>query len=212
MDITQFFQYFLDNLNYFYVTFLMTIESTVIPFPSEVVVAPAGYMAADGKMNIFLVIFFATLGADLGAAINYWVSYFVGRPIVYKFANSKFGHLCLINEEKVKRSEDYFDKHGNIATLIGRMLPVIRQLISVPAGLAKMNFGYFILYTTIGAGIWNCVLAGLGWYLHSLYNYEMFKEQLSLYNRYINLGVIAIFLLVVGFLSYKHYKRRLAKQ
>ena len=157
----------LANLNYTAVFILMTVESTVIPFPSEVVVPPAAYRAADGSLNVVLVVLVATLGADVGAIINYAAGYFLGRPVIYRFANSKLGRLCLLNQEKIEKSEKYFNDHGLVATITGRLVPGIRQLISVPAGLAKMNFWKFLLYTTIGAGAWNVILAALGWYLHA---------------------------------------------
>ena len=163
MESVTFIHWCLDNLNYWTITLLMTIESSFIPFPSEVVVPPAAYKAAVyGNMNVYLVVFFATLGADLGAIINYYIAYFLGRPIVYKFANSRIGHMCLIDEAKVKRAEEYFDKNGAISTLVGRLIPAVRQLISIPAGLAKMKLSTFLLYTTIGAGLWNSILAAIG--------------------------------------------------
>ena len=193
----------LDNLNYGTILLLMLIESTVIPFPSEVVVAPAAYHASAGYQNVFLVVVFATIGADLGAAINYGLAYYLGRPIIYKFVRSKWGKLCLLNEEKVMKSEKYFDDHGVIATLTGRLLPVIRQLISVPAGLAKMNFWKFLLYTTIGAGVWNAILATLGWYLHSIVPESQLNAKIDEYSEYIKIVIIAIVLIVVAFFSIK---------
>lgn len=127
----------LSHLNYGTIFFLMLLESTVIPVPSELVVSPAAYHAAGGSLNIWLVILFATLGADCGATINYVAGYYLGRPIIYKFANSKWGKMCLLNQEKVEKSERYFDKHGMVATITGRLIPGIRHLISIPAGLAK---------------------------------------------------------------------------
>lgn len=193
----------LSNLNYGTILFLMLIESTVIPFPSEVVVAPAAYHAAAGYQNVFLVVLFATIGADLGAAINYAAAYYFGRPLIYKFARSRWGKMCLINEEKVERSEKYFSDHGVIATLTGRLLPVIRQLISVPAGLAKMHFGKFILYTTIGAGVWNTILAAMGWYLHSIVPETQLQSKIDEYSEYIKIIIIGLFLIVVAFFAVK---------
>ena len=114
MESVAFIQWCLDHLNYWTITLLMAIESSFIPFPSEVVVPPAAYKAASGnsELNVYLVVLFATIGANIGAIINYYLAYFVGRPIVYKFANSRFGHMCLIDEAKVKKAEDYFDNHG----------------------------------------------------------------------------------------------------
>ena len=146
----------------------MMLESTVIPVPSELVVAPAAYHAAGGNLNIILVIIAATIGADLGATINYVAAYYLGRPIIYRFANSKWGKMCLLNQEKVEKSEKYFYDHGVAATITGRLLPGIRHLIYMPAGLAKMHYGKFLLYTTLGAGCWNCILAAMGWYLHAI--------------------------------------------
>lgn len=187
----------LGNLNYGTIFFLMTLESTVIPVPSELVVSPAAYHAAGGNLNVFLVILFATLGADLGATINYVVALYVGRPVIYRFANSRWGHLCLLNQQKVEKSERYFYNHGVAATLTGRLLPGIRHLISIPAGLAKMHFGKFILYTTIGAGAWNCILAALGWYLHSIVPENRLNDTILEYGEYIKYAIIAIVLAVV---------------
>ena len=158
----------LGNLNYPTIFLLMLLESTVVPVPSELVVSPAAYHAAGGHLDVFLVILFATLGADVGASINYVAGYFLGRPIIYKFANSRIGHLCLLNQEKVEKSEKYFYDHGVAATLTGRLIPGIRHLISIPAGLSKMPYWKFLLYTTIGAGVWHSILAALGWYLQRL--------------------------------------------
>ena len=199
----------LDNLNYGAIVFLMFIESTFIPFPSEIVVAPAAYHAAAGELNIVLVILFATIGADLGAIANYALAYYLGRPIIYRFVNSRWGRLCLLNTEKLEKSEKYFADHGAVATLTGRMLPVIRQLIPIPAGLAKMNFWKFILYTTLGAGCWNCVLATLGWYLHSIVPEEQLNNKINEYGEYIKWVTISIF--VVAVLIYaivRHYKKK----
>lgn len=171
---------------------LMTLESTVVPVPSEFVVAPAAYYAASGDPNVWLVILFATLGADLGASINYGVAYYVGRPVIYKFANSRWGHMCLLNQEKVEKSERYFDDHGVVATLTGRLIPGIRHLISTPAGLARMNYWKFLFYTTIGAGAWHAILAGLGWYLHSFIPKEELEATIGAYAEYIKLVIIAL--------------------
>jgi len=171
---------------------LMTLESTVVPVPSEFVVAPAAYYAASGDPNVWLVILFATLGADLGASINYGVAYYVGRPVIYKFANSRWGHMCLLNQEKVEKSERYFDDHGVVATLTGRLIPGIRHLISIPAGLARMNYWKFLFYTTIGAGAWHAILAGLGWYLHSFIPKEELEATIGAYAEYIKLVIIAL--------------------
>ena len=155
MESVAFIQWCLDHLNYYTITLLMTIESSFIPFPSEVVVPPAAYHAAAGSgLNVGLILF-ATFGAIIGGLINYVLAMYLGRPIVYAFANSRIGHMCLLDSEKVEAAEAYFDRHGAIATFIGRLIPAVRQLISIPAGLARMSMPKFLLYTTLGAGSWN---------------------------------------------------------
>ena len=196
----------LGNLNYGTVFFLMMLESTVIPVPSELVVSPAAYHAAGGNLNIWLVILFSTLGADLGATINYVVAYFVGRPVIYKFANSKLGHLCLLNQQKVEKSEKYFYDHGMVATITGRLIPGIRHLISIPAGLAKMPYLWFLLYTTLGAGVWNCILAALGWYLHAIVPESQLNDKIMEYGDYIKWTIIALVIIAAIFFVIKQKK------
>ncbi len=198
----------LGNLNYPTIFLLMLLESTVVPVPSELVVSPAAYHAAGGHLDVFLVILFATLGADVGASINYVAGYFLGRPIIYKFANSRIGHLCLLNQEKVEKSEKYFYDHGVAATLTGRLIPGIRHLISIPAGLAKMPYWKFLLYTTIGAGVWHSILAALGWYLHSFVPEDQLNDQLMVYGDYIKWGIIALVVMAIVYFVIKKRMRR----
>lgn len=198
----------LSNLTYPNILLLMLLESTVIPVPSELVVAPAAYHAASGGLNVFLVVLFATIGAAIGATINYVVALYVGRPLVYKFANSKWGKMCLLNQEKVEKSERYFDNHGVLATLTGRLIPGIRHLISIPAGLARMHYGKFLLYTTIGAGVWHSILAALGWYLHSIVPEDQLDATIEQYNKYIVLGIVAIVVLVIAFFVVRHQMKK----
>lgn len=187
----------LGNLNYGTIFFLMLLESTVVPVPSELVVAPAAYHAAAGNINIMLVILFSTLGAAVGSSINYAAGYYLGRPIIYKFANSRWGHLCLLNQQKVEHSERYFDSHGMVATITGRLIPGIRHLISIPAGLAKMNYWKFLLYTVIGAGVWHSILAALGWYLHTIVPEDQLHDKILEYGEYIKLTIIALVALAI---------------
>lgn len=198
----------LENLNYGTILFLMLLESTVIPVPSELVVAPAAYHAASGNLNIFLVILFATIGADIGASINYFAGYYLGRPIIYKFANSKWGHLCLLNQQKVEHSEKYFYDHGVVATLTGRLIPGIRHLISIPAGLAKMHYGKFLLYTTLGAGCWNVILATMGWYLHTIVPENQLNDKIEEFSSYIKFAILAIIAIVIVYFIIKALVRR----
>ena len=193
----------LNNLNYPTIFVLMLLESTVVPVPSEFVVTPAAYHAAAGSLNLALIILYATIGADLGASINYFVALYVGRPVIYRFANSKWGKMCLLNQEKVEKSERYFDDHGIVATLTGRLIPGIRHLISIPAGLARMNYWKFLLYTTIGAGCWHAILAGLGWYLHSIVPEEQLNDKITEYAEYIKLTIVGLVLVAVVYVVVK---------
>ncbi len=165
----------------------------------------------DDSMNIFLVVIFATIGADLGALINYYLARWLGRPIVYKFANSRFGHMCLIDEAKVHHAEEYFRKHGAASTFFGRLIPAVRQLISIPAGLAGMKLGPFLLYTTLGAGIWNTILALLGYFIYRFTDIKTTNDVYVLateYSHEIGYVILAVAVFVVGFLIYKGIKQK----
>lgn len=211
MESVAFIQWCLDHLNYWTITLLMAIESSFIPFPSEVVVPPAAYKAAvSGEMNVFLVVLFATIGANIGALINYYLARWLGRPIIYKFANSRFGHMCLIDEAKVQNAEVYFEKHGALSTFIGRLIPAVRQLISIPAGLAKMKLSVFLIYTTLGAGIWNAILAAIGYYLSTVPGIETEEQLLAKVTEYSHeLGYIfiGIGVFIVAYLAYQGMRK-----
>ncbi len=205
-------QFCLDHLNYWTVTLFMAIESSFIPFPSEAVVPPAAWKAAvTGEMNLFLVVVFATAGALIGAFINYYLAVWLGRPIVYKFANSRIGHMCLIDEAKVQNAEKYFDKHGAVSTFIGRLVPAVRQLISIPAGLARMGLGRFVLYTSLGAGVWNAILAALGYYMASipgLQTEEAVMNKVKEYSSEIGIVFVVLAVAIVAYLIYKGVKKK----
>jgi membrane protein DedA with SNARE-associated domain len=194
------FDWYMANLNYFTVALLMAVESTFIPLPSEVVVPFAAYKAAQGDLNVFLVVVFATFGALFGSLINYTLAFYLGRPIVYRFAESKVGKLFLLSKEKVEHAENYFIKNGKTSTFIGRLVPGVRHLISIPAGLARMNLRDFMLFTFVGAGIWNIILAIIGYYL-----YEM-REQIFPYIGHILLALGALF--VIYLIVKEQIKRR----
>ena len=161
------------HMNYASITALMAVESSFIPFPSEVVIPPAAFVAGQPEsvlcatgnylVDVLIIVLFGTLGAMIGAIINYGLSVWLGRIVIYKFADSKLGHMCLLSSEKIQRAEEYFREKGNVSTFIGRFIPGIRQLISIPAGLSRMNFGAFLWWTFLGAFIWNCVLAAIGY-------------------------------------------------
>lgn len=201
----------LSHLSYPVILLLMMLESTVVPVPSELVVAPAAYHAAGGEFNVWLVILFATIGADMGASINYFVALYVGRPVVYRFAESRLGRLCLLNREKVEKSERYFDRHGIAATLTGRLIPGIRHLISIPAGLARMHYGRFLLYTTIGAGTWHAILAAMGWYLHRVVTEDELEAKILEYGEYIKITIIALVGAAVIWFIVRHIIRKRRK-
>jgi membrane protein DedA with SNARE-associated domain len=194
--------WYMMNINYLSITLLMAIEGSFIPFPSEVVIPPAAWKAAQGDLNIYLVVITGTLGALIGSLINYYLAYFLGRKLVYSFAGSRLAGMLLITPEKVKKAEDYFVKHGRSATFIGRLVPGIRQLISIPAGLAKMPLKDFILYTALGAGIWNIVLAALGYFLYSQ------KELLELYYHELSIAMLILGVLFVGYLIYSGMRKK----
>lgn len=208
MESLGFIEWCLDNLNYWTITLLMAIESSFIPFPSEVVVPPAAYKAAaSGELNVWLVVFFATVGALTGALINYFLALWLGKPVVYKFANSRLGHMCLLDEQKVVKAEQFFIRYGVAATLVGRLVPAVRQLISIPAGLARMNIAKFALYTAIGAGLWNGVLAALGYYLEAVVPEEQLVATVTTYSHEIGYGIIAIVAVALGIIIYKGVKK-----
>lgn len=190
----------------------MAIESSFIPFPSEIVVPPAVFVGIhEHDMNIFLIVLVATAGAIAGAAVNYWLSVWLGRPIIYRFANSRLGHMCLITEEKVKKSESYFDRHGALSTFIGRLIPAVRQLISIPAGLARMNFYKFVVFTGFGALVWNGILAFLGYILASGFESKSeFMAMVEHYNSYLTIGGLSLLVICVLFLVYKGLKSKTA--
>ena len=201
----------LSNLNYWWVFVFMAVESSFIPFPSEVVVPPAAFLAMtpDSTLNILLVVLVATAGADLGALINYWLARWLGRPLVYRFADSRFGHICLIDRAKVELAEAYFRDHGAASTFFGRLIPAVRQLISIPAGLSGMPMGKFLLYTTLGAGIWNSVLALLGWFIFKTFPVSSTREVADLaakYSHEIGYVILGLAVFVVAFLIYKARK------
>lgn len=199
-------QWYEQHMGYGSVFGLMVVESSFVPFPSEIVIPPAAYVASkpDSQLNIFLIVLFGTLGAIVGALINYFLAMWLGRPIVYKFADSKLGRVFLLNSDKIKQAEDFFNKHGKVSTFVGRLIPAVRQLISIPAGLARMNLISFIGYTALGAGIWSVVLALLGYILHG---------QADLINKYSDeigyiIAALVFLLLLYFFIKYFVKKKK----
>ncbi len=196
-----------DHMSYPALILLMAMESSIIPLPSEVVVPPAAYFALqhNSSLNIVMVIIMATVGAYLGSIINYGVSVLLGRPIIYAFADSRVGHLLRLNREKLEHAEAFFQRKGPASIFVARLLPVVRHLISIPAGLARMNFATFSLYTILGAGLWNIVLAAMGYMLYlAVPNDAMFFDQLEHYSHYMKIAGFALLALVIGYIIYKY--------
>ncbi len=213
IDVAAIFDWVIDNINYWFVFILMVIESSFIPFPSEVIVPPAAYLAVTkGDMNVYVVVLVATAGAIVGAWVNYYLSLWIGRPLVYKFANSRVGHAMLIDEAKVRHAEDYFDRHGAISTFIGRLIPAVRQLISIPAGLARMNIWKFTIFTGLGALVWNAVLGVLGFWLGKTVPLNMLYTKVEQYNDYLSYAGIAIGVVCVGIIAWNAFKPKSEKQ
>ena len=201
---TQIIDWYNSNLNYWTIALLMAIESSFIPFPSELVIPPAAYQAMQpgSNLNIAFIVLAGSIGALIGAYINYFLAKIFGRPIVYKFADSRLGHFLLIDATKVQKAEDYFRKHGSISTFVGRLITVIRQLISIPAGLAKMKLFPFTLYTFLGATIWNCVLAFLGYLAHGQ------KDLIEKYNSELAIALLAAGALFIGYMVWNAVKKK----
>ena len=203
----------LENLNYWVVFIFMAIESSFIPFPSEVIVPPAAWLSMHSdKMNFIMVVVVATLGANVGALVNYYLAKWLGRPVIYRFANSRLGHMCLISEEKIKYAEEYFRKHGAASTFFGRLVPAVRQLISIPAGLAGMKLGPFLLFTTLGAGAWNFVLAVIGYAIFKAFpeikTPEDVADMAAKYSHEIGYCILAVAAVVVGWALFKQWKKK----
>lgn len=202
------YNFFVGHANYFYVFIFMVIESSFIPFPSEIVVPPAVYLACvnhgvGASMNPIVVVIVATAGALIGGLINYYLALWIGRPLVYKFADSKLGSICMINREKVNKAEEYFDKHGAMSTLIGRLIPAVRQLISIPAGISRMNVAVFVVFTTLGALIWNTVLGFLGYWLSLSVKPEALHDSIEHYNRYLTIAGMGLLVICVIYIVVK---------
>lgn len=180
------------SLGYAGIFIMMFLESSFFPFPSEVVMIPAGYLVHKGEMNMYLVILMGILGSLAGALFNYYLAIKLGRKVLIKY-----GKYFFVKEETIVKMENFFKDHGHISTFSGRLIPVIRQYISFPAGLAKMNLFVFCLYTSLGAGIWVVILAMLGYFLGD--NEGLIKEYLHY--------IIIILLLLVSILCFFYYKR-----
>lgn len=180
------------SLGYFGIFIMMFLESSFFPFPSEVVMIPAGYLASKGEMNIYLVLLFGILGSLAGALFNYYFAIKLGRAFLLRY-----GKYILISEETILKMEEFFKNHGHISTFSGRLIPGVRQYISLPAGLSRMNIFVFSLYTSLGAGIWVLILTILGYFLGN--NQALVKEYLHI--------IIIVILILLAIFAYFYYRR-----
>lgn len=183
------------SLGYPGIFLLMLIESSFIPFPSEVIMIPAGYLASKGNMNIAIAIACGILGSLMGALINYYLAIWLGRPLLIRY-----GKYVMFKEHHLVQMEDFFARHGHISTFTGRLIPMIRQYISIPAGLAKMNLPIFCFYTSLGAGIWVTILTLLGFYIGE--NEALIKEYLR------DIVIILVIACIVGLAVYWHFQKK----
>jgi len=187
---------FTRDTGYWGVFFLMTVESSFIPFPSELVVPPAAYLAQQGEMNIYFVLGSALAGSLAGALINYYLALFLGKPLFYRLVNKRFAKYLLLSEAKLHRAEQFFIRNGRLSTFVGRLIPGVRQLISLPAGFVQMPIVPFILYTLLGAGIWTIFLGFKGYLI------GMYKDFLIVNFYGLLLGVIFATVFVYAIFSY----------
>ncbi|MDQ7045740.1 MAG: DedA family protein [Sulfurimonas sp.] len=178
---------------------LMAIESSFIPFPSEIVLIPAGFLASQGEMNLEMIMASALAGSMLGAFINYFLALLLGRKILMRY-----GKYFFISQSSMEKMDNYFSKHGAISTFIGRLIPGIRQLISIPAGLSKMNLAVFSTYTALGAGIWALILVMLGYFIGEN------QEMIDTYLKQITIIVLVILILLgIGYTYKQKAKKKL---
>jgi membrane protein DedA with SNARE-associated domain len=195
-NITLFITNVISDIGYLGICLLMAVESSFIPFPSEIVIPPAAYLAQQGQMNIFLVILFGIIGSLLGASLNYFLAYSLGRKVIYSLANRNFFKFLFISQRKIAKAENYFLKYGNLSTFIGRFVPAIRQLISIPAGFSRMNFKSFAWYTFLGSGIWVTILAILGYcFGHNQEAISRYSNQISLFFAVLALAIILLIII-----------------
>lgn len=206
MGFSSLFEWYFSHLNYWVLTILMILENSLVPLPAELIVAPAAYRAAHGEMSLVSVIMCSTLGSTVGALINYWLSRHLGRYLVYRFAESRVGRVLMLDSAKMEKAEQLFLRHGNISTFFGRLLPFGRQLISIPAGLAKMPVWSFLLYTTVGSAIWNGLLSGAGYYLAQILPREKLAEALDEYSNVS--GIIFFIAIPMIYIIYRYVRKR----
>jgi membrane protein DedA with SNARE-associated domain len=198
--------WYMVHISYGTVVLMMAIESSFLPLPSEVVIPPAAWKAAEGALNPFMIVLCGVTGSLIGALFNYFFARTLGRAIIYRLADTKIAHLMMIDKEAVEKAEAYFIKYGNSATFIGRLVPGIRHLISIPAGLAKMKLGDFVMFTALGAGIWTAILTALGYLIYSQ------QELLEKYYTELKYALYGLGVVFVIYLIYRAFRKNGAKE
>jgi membrane protein DedA with SNARE-associated domain len=193
--------WYIAHINYATLIVMMAIESSFLPLPSEIVIPPAAWKAAQGDLNPFLIVLAGTAGSLIGAMFNYLLAITLGRPIIYKLADTRLAHMIMINREKVEKAENYFLKYGKSSTFIGRLIPGIRHLISIPAGLAKMKFTDFLLYTFLGAALWTSILTILGYSIYSQ------RELLQKYYSELSYILLLIGVVFIAYLIFRGFRK-----
>jgi len=189
-----------NGMGYLGITAAMFLESSFFPFPSELVLPPAGYLASQGKMELWIVVVLGIVGSLLGALFNYWISLRLGRPLILRF-----GRYVGLSARAYDRAEEAFRRHGEISTFVGRLIPGLRQYISLPAGLARMPIGKFLLFTGLGAGIWASILALLGYIIGN--NQELITSSLHKITIYTGGGIVLLVIAYVLWYRHRHAKR-----
>lgn len=208
--ISSLIDWYTNSLSYWVLTLLMILENSIVPLPAELIVAPAAYNAATGRLSFPIIILCTTFGSIVGAIINYYLSLILGRELIYRFVDSRWGKLLMLDTEKLKQAEQFFLKRGKTATFIGRLIPVGRQLVSIPAGLARMPILTFILYTAIGSAIWNTLLASIGYFLAAIIPPEQLGATVNKYS--IEISIIFVAICVVYYIAKKFIKRKKSNQ
>lgn len=202
-DMSYIIEYLLSitaDIGYLGIVFLMAIESSFVPFPSEVIIPPAAYLAALGEMNIYLVVISGIVGSLIGASVNYFLAFTLGRKVIYALANKKIAKLFLINQEKIQKAEKYFIEYGSMSTFIGRLVPAVRQLVSIPAGFSKMDLKKFFFFTALGSGLWTVILAILG------YVFGANQEVLEKYYSEISIAAVTVGVIFIVWLVLRNKK------
>lgn len=191
----------ISQLGYPGIVILMAIESSVFPLPSELVMPPAGYLAAQGRMSAVLAVIAGTSGSVLGALVNYFVAQKLGRPLLHRYSR-----YFLVSEASLERSEAFFRRHGEIGTFLSRLVPVIRHLVSLPAGLAHMRLDRFVAYTAAGAGVWCAILTAIGWYIGK-HAEQLEREIVQRYSTQVTLILLPVLALVVAIYVLRHRRQ-----